>query len=697
MVRMRILFLSMEYPPETGWGGIGSYVASVAPALAARGHEVHVLSCVRRQKFRDYIDRGVYIHRRGQFRIWGRRYFPLTVDRLRVSLSAFFWYRHLRRSGMKFDIIEYPDWAAEGLFFALVHSKPIVAHLHTPLPVISRYNGLSANTDNRWASALERFSVHRADLVTSPSKLLVKELKGLGWLQNQRVEVIPYCIDWTNWQGVQSVLMTEPTLLFVGRLERIKAPEVLVEAVAILQKEMPGIRTIFIGRSGVRDGLAYREWLERKYAGSVKGCEFTDYLPRSELPAWMARARVVVVPSWFDNFPMVVLEAMASGRPVCVTETTGSADWVKGHNLGAVVPPGDPEALADALRPFLKDPVYAAEVGERARNFVREYFDPHRIAEAREAIYQKAIDCHIVRRKEQLRKQSFGFPYACAERVGNLCLPQPWRDLVATEAAEEPWRHFYLRTGEALLQLLVQHPQFAAVDSLSGTRVLDIGCTPALDALLACLGAEVVLLDLDWKELEKGRMYACLLGVEDRIRYVQADAFAIPFSPGSFDLVWNSGFIEHFDDPVSIVRDMARLTRPGGAVIVLVPNRWTPHSLWIREHLRRKPKGYYWDFMGRERSYSKKELEGILKAAGLSVIASFTTNLRRSFLDDFTVLPRLKRLLPRRILYAIINFTDWMEKTLPFLRELGFMVGAIGTPNRISVSSEFPKGSTERP
>jgi hypothetical protein len=92
---------------------------------------------------------------------------------------------------MKFDIIEYPDWAAEGLFFALVHSKPIVAHLHTPLPVISRYNGLSANTDNRWASALERFSVHRADLITSPSELLVKELKGLGWLQNQRVEVIP--------------------------------------------------------------------------------------------------------------------------------------------------------------------------------------------------------------------------------------------------------------------------------------------------------------------------------------------------------------------------------------------------------------------------------------------------------------------------------------------------------------------------
>jgi hypothetical protein len=101
--------------------------------------------------------------------------------------------------------------------------------------------------------------------------------------------------------------------------------------------------------------------------------------------------------------------------------------------------------------------------------------------------------------------------------------------------------------------------------------------------------------------------------------------------------------------------------------------------------------------MGRERSYSRKELEGILKAAGLHVIASSTTNLRRSFLDDFTVLPRLKRLLPRRILYAIINFMDWMEKTLPFLRELGFMVGVIGTPNRIAVSSEFPKGSTERP
>jgi glycogen synthase len=61
---MRVLFVSMEYPPETSYGGIGWYIAMMARALAGRGHEVHVLSCVRGQARRDYVEGGVQVHRR---------------------------------------------------------------------------------------------------------------------------------------------------------------------------------------------------------------------------------------------------------------------------------------------------------------------------------------------------------------------------------------------------------------------------------------------------------------------------------------------------------------------------------------------------------------------------------------------------------------------------------------------------------
>ena len=61
---MRVVFLSMEYPPETGWGGIGTFVRDTARTLADRGHDVHVLSCVPGQEKSDRIDEGVLVHRR---------------------------------------------------------------------------------------------------------------------------------------------------------------------------------------------------------------------------------------------------------------------------------------------------------------------------------------------------------------------------------------------------------------------------------------------------------------------------------------------------------------------------------------------------------------------------------------------------------------------------------------------------------
>ena len=81
---MRILFVSIEYPPETP-DGIGSYVAEIGPALVARGHEVHVLSCLPDQPASDRVDRGVHVHRRGEVRLPGAH---KTSARLRHTLSC---------------------------------------------------------------------------------------------------------------------------------------------------------------------------------------------------------------------------------------------------------------------------------------------------------------------------------------------------------------------------------------------------------------------------------------------------------------------------------------------------------------------------------------------------------------------------------------------------------------------------------
>lgn len=386
---LRVLFLSAEYPPETGWGGIGSSIAAVALGLVGRGHEVHVLSCVEGQAARDSTDGGVIVHRRGLRRLprvprvigWQ------TAQRLRAAWSTSLEARRLLPGA---DIVESPDWGAEGLLFALRGRAPVIVHLHTPLPLIRRWNGLAMHRDARWAAALERWTIRRAHAVTAPSRFIADEVARLGWLGGRRVEVIPNAVDRALWARCADVRDTAATVLFVGRLEARKAPEALVDAARTLGGAIKDVRAVFVGRSsGTREGRPYRDWLLAR--PGADRCVFVGEVPRHELPALIAAARVVALPSHFDNFPMAVAEAMAAGRPVVVSSATGCAAMIEAHGAGAVVPPGDGAALAAALHPFLADAGHAAVVGERGRRVAADELDPAVIAGRRETVYAAAI------------------------------------------------------------------------------------------------------------------------------------------------------------------------------------------------------------------------------------------------------------------------------------------------------------------
>ena len=360
----------------------------IAAALARRGHEVHVLSCVPGQAARDYRDGEVHIHRRDEPRlrglariVRGRR----TAARIRHAIAC---WREARRLGLDFDAVESPDWMAEGLIFAL-RRRPLVAHLHTPLAVTSRYGSRSPGRDDRLAAFLERVTVERARVVTSPSKLLVAELRAQGWLRRNRVEIIRMPLDERRWRSDVDADATERRVLFAGRLEPLKAPEVLVEAAARLSPELDGIEVLLAGHAvGSRDGRPYDEWLAERIAQLGAPCRLLGEVPREEVARLLSSSRAFVLPSRYENFPYAGLEAMAGGRPVVCTANTGLAEILDGSGAGAVVPADDPEALAEALRPYLADAARAAEAGERGRELVAEVCSPDRIAAERERCYR---------------------------------------------------------------------------------------------------------------------------------------------------------------------------------------------------------------------------------------------------------------------------------------------------------------------
>jgi glycosyltransferase involved in cell wall biosynthesis len=85
---------------------------------------------------------------------------------------------------------------------------------------------------------------------------------------------------------------------------------------------------------------------------------------------------------------------MAAGRPVVCTSSAGIAELIRGSGAGAVVPPGDDAALADALEPFLRSAQHAADAGARARQLAEAHCDSHAIAAQVESVYREAIVRH---------------------------------------------------------------------------------------------------------------------------------------------------------------------------------------------------------------------------------------------------------------------------------------------------------------
>jgi glycosyltransferase involved in cell wall biosynthesis len=137
-------------------------------------------------------------------------------------------------------------------------------------------------------------------------------------------------------------------------------------------------------------------------------CRFLGPTPTADMHAVYGLARVVAVPSRFENFPTVALEAMASGRPVVCSSRSGVAPLVERWGAGTVVPPDDPAALADAVEPFLASTERAAEVGKRGRGAVARELDATTVARMREGAYRKAIARHRLGRASCLRPAAGG-------------------------------------------------------------------------------------------------------------------------------------------------------------------------------------------------------------------------------------------------------------------------------------------------
>jgi glycosyltransferase involved in cell wall biosynthesis len=232
--------------------------------------------------------------------------------------------------------------------------------------------------------ALENLGLSRADSVIVNSHSVADEIAARG-LGVKAPVVIPNGVDLGRFRP-QSRFQVDHVILFVGRLVPQKGVDVLLRAFAVVLRKCPGLRLVIAG-----DG-DHRLYLERlsRHLGLPPHVEFPGWQTGPALVHLYQTAEMVVVPSLYEPFGLVALEAMACGRPTVASRTGGLAEVIAHGRTGYLVPPGDYLSLAQRMVQLLLEPAQAVAIGQAAHQEAMRY-GWERIADLTRDLYRDTL------------------------------------------------------------------------------------------------------------------------------------------------------------------------------------------------------------------------------------------------------------------------------------------------------------------
>lgn len=164
----------------------------------------------------------------------------------------------------------------------------------------------------------------------------------------------------------------DPVLVVAARLDAQKGHSVLLDALPLLRAEFPNVRLVCAGDGNLRSTLE-QQTAALGLTGSVR---FVGY--QSDTLPWMALADVCVLPSFYEGLPLVAIETLAAARAMVATAVDGTPEVVVDGRTGLTVPPGDSQALANAIAALLRDPALRTRLGAAGREWVLSRFTQER-------------------------------------------------------------------------------------------------------------------------------------------------------------------------------------------------------------------------------------------------------------------------------------------------------------------------------
>jgi glycogen(starch) synthase len=401
---MKIAFISYEFPPETAYGGVATYVFQATKMLAGRGNQVEVFCPSLVDGDSSTEENGLLVHR-----------IKSNRDNFTKAIVAKFTERH---QTVNFDLVESPEYGADGIeVFKKFPELTSVIKTHTPTYLLKIINPQTKpdpiSKVKMVLGAARRFNLsllqpepyikeqdeeyHIAQLahfVTTPSKSL-GEIVAKDWnIDKNKIILQPYpYVPTQELLDIEIKKSTTKNVTFVGRLEIRKGLVILKDAIPQILKEDPEIIFNFVGRPmySPTPGWDMEQYLKHHLKKYQKNLRFHGLMNLVSMAEILKTSAVCIFPSIWENFPNVCLESMSAGRAIIGTYSGGMAEQLA-DGAGVLIPPSDAKAIKTAVLSLIKDPDRGVQLGKTARKKVLEVYNSKVIGDLMESQYQTMIN-----------------------------------------------------------------------------------------------------------------------------------------------------------------------------------------------------------------------------------------------------------------------------------------------------------------
>lgn len=388
---LAVMMLSWEFPPRV-IGGISPHVYFLSKSLAKQGVKVYVVTCDFPDTPTHEVIDDVEVYRidsyknpSPDFATW---VYLMNLNMQKETAAL------IRRIGGKIDVLHCHDWlvADAGIGLKHVFRKPLLVTMHST--EIGRRDGLHTDTE-RMIHETEAWLTYEAWKVVCCSDYMISHVKWAFGLPNDKLVMVPngvstksYAASYDDLKDFRSkfALPEEKIVLFVGRLVYEKGIHILINAVPKVLGRV-NAKFIIVGSGYMKEQLlniVRSMGLEHKVL-------FEGFLDEQSLLKLQQCADVSVVPSLFEPFGIVALEAMAAKSPVVASDTGGLSEIIEHDVTGVKVYPNNPDSLAWGISKVLLDDNYRQRIRENAYKRVLEKYDWEKIAQQTRRIYEDVL------------------------------------------------------------------------------------------------------------------------------------------------------------------------------------------------------------------------------------------------------------------------------------------------------------------